>query len=114
MRTLDSSLEMCAERLRIDPDELVGGLNLTQAARLLGIAASTLRERALAGKIGAQRDGKRWIFFWWHLEEYLEAREFTPRPCENRTAGRIPGKSKSKRGLLPPDVEKEAKAMGLI
>ncbi len=68
-------LKVMADLLGLQRDQLLGGLNLVEAARVLGIVPSTLRQRALAGKIGHQRDGRAWRFYWWHLGAYLTARE---------------------------------------
>jgi excisionase family DNA binding protein len=47
---------------------------LVEAAGLLGVAASTLRQRALTGKISHARDGRRWVFSWSDIAQYLESR----------------------------------------
>lgn len=70
-----NDIETTARLLGVEVDELRGGLNLIQAAGLLGIGVSTLRQRALDGEIGYQRDGRRWLFYWWHLAAYLNMRE---------------------------------------
>ncbi len=106
------SREEVAERLGIERDELVGGLNLTEAANLLGIAPSTLRMRAQAGKISHQRDGNRWLFFWWHMAEYLESREYPV--VESQPAISSGAIDVQRRGMLPDDVEQRALEMGLL
>ena len=64
-----------AEILGIHQDDFIGGLDLVKAARVLGIAPSTLRQRALAGQVGFQRDGRRWIFSWADLAAYVGRRQ---------------------------------------
>lgn len=68
-------LQDTARLLGVSPSYLRGGLNLTEAGELLGIAPSTVRRRARQGKLGFQRDGRAWRFFWWHLRDYLRRRE---------------------------------------
>ena len=75
-----------AEELGVAPEDLVGGLDLVQAARLLGIGVSTLRQRALSGQISYARDGKRWIFSWRDIAGYLERRHCSARPSEEPSA----------------------------
>ncbi len=60
--------------LGAQPEALRGGLNLVETAYLLGVAPSTLRQRALAGKVSHARDGRRWIFSWLDIAEYLGSR----------------------------------------
>ena len=87
--TLD--LNETARLLGVEAERLVGGLNLVVASRLLGISPSTLRQRALRSRIGYQRDGRAWRFFWWHLAEYIERREcLTTASGEASEAGPIP------------------------
>ena len=112
----DTSIDDLAQSLAVDREDLVGGLNLPEAARLLGIAVSTLRERALVGAIGCQRDGRRWIFSWEDLAQYLERRrcsvrcgDYSVRPGEER---RRSVKSRGRREK--EDVEREARRLGLI
>lgn len=82
----EKTMDAVAADLGVEPESLIGGLDLPTAARLLGIGVSTLRQRALAGKIGHARDGRRWVFAWRDLAEYLDARH---RPAmENRRARR--------------------------
>jgi hypothetical protein len=70
-RSAEDGVEGTAHVLGVPPDDLIGGLDLVQASRVLGIAPSTLRSRALAGKIGYRRDGRAWRFMWWHLRDYV-------------------------------------------
>ena len=100
-------LQETARLLGVTPGYLRGGLNLPEAGELLGIAASTLRRRALEGKIGFQRDGRAWRFFWWHLRNYLQRREHnTQRGSE---AGLNPTRQEGR-----SDVAEQAKELGLI
>jgi len=97
-----------AAALGLAPEELQGGLNLVVAARLLGIAPSTLRQRALAGKIGYQRDGRAWRFFHWHLAAYLQSREHPARGGNGLLNRALAGQANT------DDVMAEAVALGLI
>jgi hypothetical protein len=114
MTDREDNIENTAKLLGVDEDELIGGLNLPEASRLLGIAPSTLRQRALNGHIGYQRDGRSWIFYWWHLSDYLNKREH---PADERTGGTSgeggqgirPGKARVSEKEL-----KKARQMGLI
>ena len=111
-----AELEEMARLLGVEPELLRGGLNLVAAANVLGIAASTLRQRALHGLIGCERDGRRWIFRWWHLAAYMQRRE--------RQAAELAGRQRPRaidRTLDPevdcagqPGLEAEARALGLI
>ncbi len=109
-----ADLEAVAHCLGVDPGQLLGGLNLVEAAEVLGIAPSTLRQRALAGRIGFQRDGKAWRFFFWHMSEYLEHREHPAGEpdCSHRS------KSKHTRRVRPraddADIKARAQELGLI
>lgn len=108
---IEADLEMTAKLLGVPPGELVGGLNLVQAAQLLGIAPSTLRLRGLAGKIGCQRDGRAWRFFWWHISAYLARRE---RPMEDMSiATGEPVRPERSKGLTH-EAFAEAKEIGLL
>ena len=109
----DTDLGRAASLLGIAPEELIGGLNLVEAGRLLGISPSTLRSRALQGKIGCQRDGRAWRFFWWHLADYLADREHAADP--NTTHGPKLCASQATRARAESDnVAAEAEALGLI
>ena len=66
-----SELQDFARDTGMNPEELRRGLNLSQAACVLGIGVSTLRSRALAGLIGCERDGRRWIFRFRDLQNYI-------------------------------------------
>ena len=105
-----------AKLLGLDPEQLIGGLNLVEAARFLGIAPSTLRERAVAGKIGCQRDGRAWRFFWWHLSDYLARREHSasegPRGGPSRESSEVDTYLNMRGGV--EDVRREAERMGLL
>ena len=109
-------LESTADLLGLDREQLVGGLNLVQASRVLGIAPSTLRQRALDGRIGCQRDGRAWRFFFWHLQDYLDRRE---RPVASAGTGRVREEAVGSRKASASseykgDVLVEAKELGLI
>jgi len=75
MEGFPESLQGVAQLLGVEPDDLVGGLDLCRASRLLGLSASALRLRAMRGLIGYQRDGRAWRFYWWHLAQYVANRE---------------------------------------
>ena len=100
-----------ADLLGVTPERLIGGLNLVDASQLLGIAPSTLRQRAFAGDIGHQRDGRSWRFFWWHLGDYVMARE---------RAASVPSSGKSANRPMPSsteaghDLDAEARNLGLL
>ena len=96
-----------AKLLGIATDELRDGLNLKQAGRVLGIAASTVRRRALNGDIGYQRDGRAWRFCWWHLLNYVRSREQSA-DTPGKTGHRAAPKKKSQA------VTRRAKEFGLI
>jgi len=109
-------LPLGASVLGKDSEQLGGPFNLTEAAALLGIAPSTLRQRALAGLIRYQRDGRRWIFTPTYLREYALRREVAPAaestgPKTNRA--HRPGPCASQRWSAEA-VEAEARALGLI
>ena len=122
MRTLTDidecrgDLESTAKALGVAPDQLVGGLNLVEAAKVLGVVPSTLRHRALQGLIGCQRDGRRWIFTWQDLDEYIKKRRRPANPSGNgRVFLRFPGTDKiAAHAAHDPDVEAQAKEMGLL
>ena len=112
-KTLGNVLDIdsTAALLGVESEELRGGLNLVEAARVLGIAPSTLRQRALRGRIGHQRDGRRWLFYWHHLADYIKAREHpiagsveTQKSAVARPLHRSPA----------ADVEAEARTLGLV
>lgn len=52
------------------PERTVG---LEEAARYLGVAPSTLRKRAAAGKVPGYKPGRQWVFLPSELEKYLRA-----------------------------------------
>ncbi|MFZ1905233.1 MAG: helix-turn-helix domain-containing protein [Steroidobacteraceae bacterium] len=58
------------------PERTVG---LEEAARYLGVAPSTLRKRAAAGKVPGYKPGRQWVFLPSELEKYLRASAPPPR-----------------------------------
>jgi len=108
-----SSLESFAHFLGVDSDCLVGGVDLGTGARLLGIAASTLRLRALRGEVGYQRDGRRWIFTWQDLLQYVERRRSGARASEPESRAIWNGDAGLQRGNALA-VEEEARRLGLL
>jgi excisionase family DNA binding protein len=107
------SMEDLARALRVEPGVFRGGLNLVEAAGLLGVAPSTLRQRALDGRISHQRDGRRWIFTWADLADYVERRQVLSN--ESRRAEPDPGTEGHSSSLLSDEtVEAEAVELGLI
>ncbi len=104
-----------ASLLGVDPSVLIGGLNLVKAANVLGIAASTLRQRALSGQIGYERDGRRWIFSWRHITEYKQRREHAP-TRSTPSGGILPRLigTASGRRRDAETIEAEARALGLL
>jgi len=93
-----------------EPEELIGGLNLVEAARVLGIAPSTLRQRALNNQIGYQRDGRGWRFYWYHLGEYLRNREG---PARSAASTHSVGRPQEKATVHERAI-REGKKLGLI
>ena len=106
-----SKMQTVAHLLGVEPEDLTGGLNLVQAAKLLGIAPSTLRQRALAGEIGCQRDGRAWRFYWWHLARYLEEREW---PAHESVVSAVSASRPGSGSLEGEDILLEAERLGLL
>ena len=109
-------LEDVAQLLGVEEQHLEGGLNLVEAGRLLGIAPSTLRQRALQGRISYQRDGRAWRFFWWHIRDYLQEREHEAVSPVKVNVGR-PGQDVSQTDVEETDEldwQKEAFGLGLL
>jgi len=106
------TLEETAHRLGVSPDHLRGGLNLVEAADLLGIAASTLRRRALAGKILYSRDGRRWIFYPGDIVDYCRKRHKPAEPTTDEPGKEVEASNRSEGGRRT--TEATAKNMGLI
>ena len=107
----EKGISHVARLLGVQPDHLVGGLNLVQAGAVLGVGASTVRQRALHGSIGCQRDGRSWRFFWWHLADYLVARECH---ASTVTTADQPGDHVHAHAHHRADVESEARELGLL
>jgi hypothetical protein len=101
------NLKTTARLLGIHPECLRGGLNLVEAADLLGLSPSGLRNMAFRGDIAYQRYGRRWSFKWWHMFEFLEEHEY---PQKNDGIDTLPVReAKSKE-----EIFEEAKSLNLI
>ena len=77
---------------RPDPDEL---LTLTQAAALVGLDASTLRQQVHHGKLAAEHLGPLWIVTRRALHEYLRQRGPGGRPVP------LPATYQTPKGMQP-------------
>ena len=99
-----------ARLLGVEAEELVGGVNLVEAARLLGVAPSTVRQRALAGRIGHRRDGRRWIFSAEDLAEYVDAHH---QPAREGASAEATSRARP-RAVADAEVWEEAKELGLV
>ena len=111
------TIDELANFMGVEPDELRGGLNLSEAAPLLGIGISTLRSTALNGRIGYRRAGRRWIFGWRDIADYIQREHQSPRlPSEQQSSIRIPGEKHShlRGGHLGKKDLEEAKKLGLL
>lgn len=79
-------------------------LNLSETAELLGIAASTVRERILAGDLEAEKDGSRWIVYPDVLQKYREQRKYRPANGSSARAGgngqRVPSLTDEEKAIL--------------
>ena len=103
------SIDELAAFLGISKEELQGGLDLPSAASLLGIGTSTLRQRALNGRIAYSRDGRRWLFSWRDIAKYIQRRH---RPVNPET-----GSSTNKPSRKPREHKSTTDApreMGLL
>lgn len=112
--TEDADIYTAARLLGVDPADLLGGVGLATAAKLLGIGLSTLRQRALAGKIACQRDGRRWIFSACDLGNYVLSRRVAA-GADGRSGG--PHQLADRAGApahATKSVEDEAKEFGLL
>lgn len=110
-----------ARFLNIDEERLHGPLNLVEAAPLLGIAASTLRQHALAGHIGYMRIGRTWRFTWQDLAEFVEKHHVDARnPAPSKPGHGASSRRVERRGgsaiRIPDDIKimEEAERLGLL
>ena len=115
----ERDIERTAALLGVEVDDLRGGLNLTEAAGLLGIAPSTLRQRALAGRISHQRDARRWIFGWRDLADYIASRQRGATGVSARQHGgtadpRVQAPARDNEARGESDVMAEAREFGLL
>lgn len=111
--------EALARFLNIDDERLHGPLNLVEAAPMLGIAPSTLRQHALARHIGHMRIGRAWRFTWQDLAAFVEEHHVDALPSEvGVPAGRGPTRrvrsSRRRDGRIPDHVMEDAKRLGLL
>ena len=100
-----------AELLGIDADRLRGGLNLTETAEVLGMAPSTLRRKALEGRIAYVRNDRVWRFYWPYIADFIAEHFVNTRKALEVKASTPTRRARERKRR---DVEARAKAIGLL